>query len=97
MLTTSGSFMRIPPNRAESGASAMAMAAGECAQMLHRQGLLTRPPLVHMKPGLALILVTPHRDTLAEALMCFWTIQAGLHSLSCRHPQYIRLSRVLQV
>jgi len=80
-----------------AAASALALTAGECATLLHSRGLLTRPPMVRLNRGDALVIATPKRETLAEVLLCFWTVQAGLYALQQQYPQYVSLAEVLQV
>lgn len=77
--------------------SALAITAGECACYLHSRELLKRTPLVHLKRGDTTVIVTPREDALAEAILCFWTIQVGMHALAKRYPDYVNLSGVLKL
>lgn len=80
-----------------AGVSALALTAAECAEEMWNMGLLTRPPRVNLKAGDTVIIVTPREDTLSEALMCFWTVQAGLYRLQRHFPGHVHLTQVLQV
>jgi len=77
--------------------SALALTAGQSAQLLMQQDLLTRPPMVRLEAGDALVVVTPRNTALAEVLMCFWTVQCGLFALARQYPEYITLTEVLRV
>jgi len=80
-----------------AGVSALALTAAQCAALLHSRGLLSRPPLVHLKSGDTTVLVTPREDALSETLLCFWTVQAGLYALQQRFPEYVQIAQVLHV
>lgn len=77
--------------------STLVLTAAEAARMLEGQGYLAGPPLIRLKPGKALILMTPHKQVLAEAALCLWTVQAGLCRLARLYPRHIRINRVLRV
>ena len=77
--------------------SALALTAGQSVVLLHSQGLLKRPPMVRLGEGDALVIATPREGFLDEALMCFWTVQAGIFALQQKYPNYIRLTGVLKV
>ena len=57
--------------------SSLVLTAGETVRLLEKEGYLARPPLIRLKSGNAVIIITPHREVLAEAALCFWTVQAG--------------------
>ena len=77
--------------------SALALTAGEAAVLLDSQGLLKRPPMVQLGEGSALVIVTPREHALAEVLMSFWTVQAGVFALQQKYPRHVRLTGVLKV
>ena len=80
-----------------AGVSALALTAAECAEKMWNMGFLTRPPMISLKSGDSLIIVTPKEECILEALMCFWALEVGIHKLQTHFPSYVRIQEVLKV
>lgn len=80
-----------------AGVSALALTAGKAAQLMYSRGLLRRRPLVRLDNGDAVVIATARTGCEAEMLMAFWTVEAGIHALAQKFPQYVKLEKVLRV
>ena len=74
-----------------ASASTLAYTAAQAVQFLYERKLLRRRPKIVLRDGEAVIIATPRRDTEAETLMTFWTVQAGAWVLSRSYPDFVRL------
>ena len=74
-----------------ASASMLAYTLGQAVCMLYEQRMLRRKPRIYIKEGCAEIIASPREGCLAEALMAFWTVQAGALVLSRNYPQFVTL------
>lgn len=74
-----------------AAASMLAYTAAQAVQFLYEQKLLTRKPKISLGDGEAIIIATPAESAMAEAMMVFWTAQAGAHVLSHSYPDCVRI------
>lgn len=74
-----------------ASATMLAYTAAQAMRFLYEQDKLKCRPRLRIREGEAVIIATPKPDALAEVLMAFWVVQAGVYVLSRNYPQYVTL------
>lgn len=70
----------------------LAYTAAQAVQFMDQQKKLNQKPKIDIRKGRATVIATPTKDTEAELMMAFWTVQCGAHVLAHNYPRHVRLN-----